>query len=277
MSVTIKVRDKEDLRRICIPKTTKFNGLQEIFKQLFRFDNFIVKYVDDEGDLITVTSDEELVEAFRLTKEGTILRMIISRDKDFKDFQTSKLTNSALFASAIEQPNSLTQSQIYQLGSSPPAKQIKIPSQTNMKPINNNTNYYPNLTGNIYTAPITNLSTSAINEAQNRIALDVSLISDKIAETNRQASAAISKKSEDLSKSIADSTIQLCDAIAASSGKISKASVNIGDDLCRLTVERSKELSEKTTTTVNKLAETTATSVDEASERMRKIIMGLKV
>jgi len=44
--------------------------------------SFLLKYKDDEGDFITVASDRELEEAFRLFKEQGILRIIVNEVKN---------------------------------------------------------------------------------------------------------------------------------------------------------------------------------------------------
>jgi hypothetical protein len=69
----------DDIRRFCLPTTISFSEFITNIGKLFKVDEITVKYVDDEGDAIVVTSDEELQEAFRLAKElnPPILRVAV--------------------------------------------------------------------------------------------------------------------------------------------------------------------------------------------------------
>jgi hypothetical protein len=78
-NLTVKVVYNDDIRRFCLPTTISFSEFITNIGKLFKADEITVKYVDDEGDAIVVTSDEELQEAFRLAKELTppILRVTV--------------------------------------------------------------------------------------------------------------------------------------------------------------------------------------------------------
>lgn len=78
-NLTVKVVYNDDIRRFCLPTTICFSEFITNIGKLFKVDEITVKYVDDEGDAIVVTSDEELQEAFRLAKELTppILRVTV--------------------------------------------------------------------------------------------------------------------------------------------------------------------------------------------------------
>lgn len=57
-----------DLRRVSLAETS-FSELKRVLGQLYDLtSDFTVKYLDDENDLITMTSDSELVEAINLSK-----------------------------------------------------------------------------------------------------------------------------------------------------------------------------------------------------------------
>jgi len=71
-----------DLRRFSVQPTAKIEDLRTTLKAMYRLetpDSVTIKYVDDEGDLISITSTEELVEAFRLSKDlqPPILRLTL--------------------------------------------------------------------------------------------------------------------------------------------------------------------------------------------------------
>jgi hypothetical protein len=82
-SLTVKVVYNEDIRRFCLSDTSSFSEFIITIGKLFKVNEITVKYVDDEGDSIVVTSDEELQEAFRLAKElkPPILRVTVQAAK----------------------------------------------------------------------------------------------------------------------------------------------------------------------------------------------------
>jgi len=57
------------LRRFSVPRTCTFQELCKQLKTLYQLENLSIKYSDDEGDLISVTTTEELNEAFRLSND----------------------------------------------------------------------------------------------------------------------------------------------------------------------------------------------------------------
>jgi len=168
-SVTIKVRNNSDLRRIQISRSSTFESLQQLFSQLYKIDNFVIKYLDDEEDFITISSDEELVEAFRLTKEGSILRMTMTSGNE--SICNSNLSSSSLFSSTIVEQTS---------------------------PINNNNN---NKEASSIVNDITQLS-EHIAEKSRKASMEISKKGEYLA---NQAS----HKTEELGNQAADTCIQL--------------------------------------------------------------------
>jgi len=80
--VTIKCQLDDDLRRFSLSPTCTFEDLCKQLTSLYHIDeSFLLKYSDDEGDLISVTTTEELIEAFRLSKDlrPPILRLHVYR------------------------------------------------------------------------------------------------------------------------------------------------------------------------------------------------------
>jgi len=78
MSITIKTLFNEDTRRFSINKNATFEELLcNICSVYNRHDNLTLSYTDDEGDLITITSDSELHEAFRVHPH--ILRVLVTK------------------------------------------------------------------------------------------------------------------------------------------------------------------------------------------------------
>jgi len=70
-NITIKASVGDELRRFCVPETISFADFVNNLKKLCNSRGELsIKYIDDEGDWIVVTSAEELREAFRMAKES---------------------------------------------------------------------------------------------------------------------------------------------------------------------------------------------------------------
>jgi len=83
----VKTTFKSDIRRFRCSKSTSFDQLCSQIADLYKITSFIIKYVDDEEDMISVTSSAELEEAFRLASSLTssqtaLLRLSIFATKD---------------------------------------------------------------------------------------------------------------------------------------------------------------------------------------------------
>jgi len=78
----IKFQHEDDIRRITVERCLPIKELIELVRSLFRENipqPFVLKYKDDEGDFVTITSDRELDEAFRLFKDSGILRLYVHK------------------------------------------------------------------------------------------------------------------------------------------------------------------------------------------------------
>jgi len=64
--VAVKTKLDEDLRRFAVSREIPFNGLCALISKLYGLESFSLKYADEESDLISITSTEELAEAFRI-------------------------------------------------------------------------------------------------------------------------------------------------------------------------------------------------------------------
>lgn len=88
LTVKFAVADN-DLRRITVPTTTTLRQLQEKLKEIASgsFDSStLIQYYDDEGDLVSVTTDEELKEAFRQATTG-VLRLVLKQPQSTPHLQ----------------------------------------------------------------------------------------------------------------------------------------------------------------------------------------------
>lgn len=80
MSVIFKIAYDTDIRRVSVASSTSFNEFNELVRKLFIDsipDNYVVKYVDDEGDLVSITCDREFAEAFAFAAGKPLLRLTI--------------------------------------------------------------------------------------------------------------------------------------------------------------------------------------------------------
>jgi len=80
-SATLKITLQEDLRRISVPTSISFEVLTAQILKLYGLpstNELLIKYIDDEGDQVSITSAEELQEAFRIcnTFRPPILRIV---------------------------------------------------------------------------------------------------------------------------------------------------------------------------------------------------------
>jgi len=79
--ITVKLSYNDDLRRLSVDSASfTFAQLKETIKRLFSSldtEKIVVKYEDDEQDLVTISSDEELNEAFNVShrKQPPFLRL----------------------------------------------------------------------------------------------------------------------------------------------------------------------------------------------------------
>jgi hypothetical protein len=80
----IKFQHEDDIRRITVEQCPCIKETMDLVRSLFRENlpqRFILKYKDDEGDFVTITSDRELEEAFRLFKDSGILRLYVHKNE----------------------------------------------------------------------------------------------------------------------------------------------------------------------------------------------------
>jgi predicted transcriptional regulator len=80
MSV-IKFNLNNEIRRISVQKLPSFEEVSAILKRLYSKlsaeQSFVLQYKDSEGDVVTVSSNEELEEAFRNFSESNVARFVV--------------------------------------------------------------------------------------------------------------------------------------------------------------------------------------------------------
>ncbi|KYQ91468.1 ZZ-type zinc finger-containing protein [Tieghemostelium lacteum] len=81
MSLILKVQYGDDTRRVSLDREPTYSELKKMTMNFFNLqeNNFQIKYFDDEGDKITVTSDIEIREAFNFARKKTpaLLKLFI--------------------------------------------------------------------------------------------------------------------------------------------------------------------------------------------------------
>lgn len=103
----LKIKFNDDVRRITLENAPTFVELQGILRDLFRQlpESFVVKYTDEEEDLVSMCSDMELKEAFEIANQSPtkILRMNITADNSTAPFVVSQKDVTQLSAASLQQ------------------------------------------------------------------------------------------------------------------------------------------------------------------------------
>lgn len=73
--VSVKANKDGDIRRFVLPDGADYVQLRTQLGSVYSFSQFTIKYKDDEGDLVTLSSDDELEEAIALAGTGGLLRV----------------------------------------------------------------------------------------------------------------------------------------------------------------------------------------------------------
>ena len=82
-SLPVKISLHDDTRRFSLAEPVKYARLEELTRQLFRLGNeaaISIRYADDEGELISLSSDEELQEAFAVSQSlaQKVLKLVVA-------------------------------------------------------------------------------------------------------------------------------------------------------------------------------------------------------
>jgi len=81
-TLIVKIKYQEDTRRLTLTSSPSFRDVVGIVRKLFHFEeqkSFVLKYVDDDNDLVTISSDMELQEAILVASKANppVLRLLI--------------------------------------------------------------------------------------------------------------------------------------------------------------------------------------------------------
>jgi len=104
MSFPVKISFNDDIRRVSLERNISFEELVHAAKNLFKFapaSEVVIKYEDDEKDIVTVSSDLELKEAVSLSSRfGRVLRLFVS--EKVKSAPKDEAVQAPSIPSAIE-------------------------------------------------------------------------------------------------------------------------------------------------------------------------------
>ena len=90
----MKLRFHDDLRKLSrLP--TSFSDLRSLVSVWFGPQNFVYRYLDEEGDLVTMASDQELGMACE-TAQGPSLKVFLSLPGETRPDQTSMSSKSSV-------------------------------------------------------------------------------------------------------------------------------------------------------------------------------------
>lgn len=95
MSITIKVVVNDSLRRLSLSESATLAELRQLLAE-FVFEEFQLKYRDEDGDDITIATDLELKEAIRQAK-GSVLRMTVVTAPSASSFVGFQLVGDSAF------------------------------------------------------------------------------------------------------------------------------------------------------------------------------------
>merc|ERR1712241_109019 len=92
--IKVKVTNNDDTRLWRYSRTTDFAGLCTFIQSVWNNEDFIAQYADDEGDLITIASAQDLADAFELAKEEQkkSLKLFVKLDVKQKRAQKQRQT-----------------------------------------------------------------------------------------------------------------------------------------------------------------------------------------
>lgn len=76
---SLKIEFDHSLRRVNIPAQAKFADLAATLTALLGVSDFTVQYRDEEGDLITIATDQELAEILRAESNNKVTRLLVTR------------------------------------------------------------------------------------------------------------------------------------------------------------------------------------------------------
>jgi len=290
-TVPIKANMNGDFRRFTVNKNTvTFTPLYQVLCNLYKQNDLIIKYLDDEGDKITISTDEELTELIRLTKvaKSNVIRLFVFEGENTQTVNTNHFspTNVAshpfLVLSDLGNSNNILPAQVQSSLSTLFAVE-KVPS--NQLPRTKDQDTYSEFSTSISTLSSTTASQMrqlSSDTAKQTVDISrgmvsgVSDLSKQTANTNISLAQQTAAMSSVLSQQTASKSSELSRETACNSLNLANQAKTIGAEDRLATSERSSELSRDTADKTSQISKETAQQVEDLSRSIAKMILNLK-
>ena len=87
--IRVKSDLNDDIRRFVLPESANFDILLAHIRSMYDINYFTIKYKDEDGDLVTIATDEELKEAISWTDKSGMLRISVFKNDPTRGVQVS--------------------------------------------------------------------------------------------------------------------------------------------------------------------------------------------
>ncbi|KAM9999693.1 hypothetical protein ACTFIZ_008162 [Dictyostelium cf. discoideum] len=95
VNLILKIQYNEDTRRVSMERDPTFLELRKMTVTFFKINSFLIKYFDEDKDLITITSDNDLKEAFSIaTTSPRTVRLFVSKTEEESSSETINNNNT---------------------------------------------------------------------------------------------------------------------------------------------------------------------------------------
>ncbi|KAM9960329.1 hypothetical protein ACTFIW_009463 [Dictyostelium discoideum] len=89
VNLILKIQYNDDTRRVSMERDPTFLELRKMTVTFFKINSFLIKYFDEDKDLITITSDNDLKEAFSIaTTSPRTVRLFVSKTEEESSSET---------------------------------------------------------------------------------------------------------------------------------------------------------------------------------------------
>jgi len=286
-AIVVKAKWKDDLRRLTITKETDFVSFRALISKIFNLNIGLLKYVDDEGDEVSITSDEELKEAFRIAEIGnqTLLRVFVSGEP----FPPPKTARELLRSSAAKLELGLQPTTIVKLTSSTGEPEVIItedelgntkvelvkeqislslsqsPEQRiQLEDSGNSTKMSLDVRDrNLNIFQLSERTTNDVSELSRSTLEKNMILAEEATQFGNKEREEIKASTIELSRASAERVAELSKSIAESTEKAANSASLLGDELIKLTLSNMKELSDETRDRTSELSRATAERLDE--------------
>jgi len=101
--LTVKATHGIDIKRFDIPCSSTYSDLTKVLSELFANESLLIKYKDEEADLIILSSEEDFTEALKsVPKTGGIMRLYVEDTKKAAVVKKKELVNNTVKKKVIK-------------------------------------------------------------------------------------------------------------------------------------------------------------------------------